>query len=68
MLNDDVFVLLMIVVCLLMGCCFRYIKLGVAGVNVASPVGCVLSLFYLCAFQMYPVCVITSNGGLFMVL
>ena len=31
-------------------------------VNVSSPVGCVLSLFYLCAFQMSPVCVVTSEG------
>ena len=28
---------------------------------------CVLSLFYLCAFQMYPVCVVTSDGGLIFV-
>ena len=39
--------------------------------NVASPVGCVLSLFYLCAFQINSVrgvCVATSGGGLFIVL
>ena len=30
-------------------------------VNGASPVGFVLSLFYLCAFQMNPVCVVTSD-------
>ena len=37
-------------------------------VNSASPVVFVLSLFYLCAFQMNPVCVlclITSDLGLF---
>ena len=37
--------------------------------NVASPVGCVLSLFYLCAFIMNPlciVCVVTSDGCLFL--
>ena len=27
-------------------------------VNLVSPDGCVLSLFYLCAFQMNPVCVV----------
>ena len=38
--------------------------LGVLGVvvtrcvNGASPVGFILSLFYLCAFQMNPVCVV----------
>ena len=29
--------------------------------NGASPVRLVLSLFYLCAFQMNPVCVVTSD-------
>ena len=67
---DDVFVLWLIVVCewvggvlLVMGCCVRcawrccYELCGC--VNGASPVGCVLYLFfYLCAFQMNPVCVV----------
>ena len=34
-------------------------------VNGASPVRFVL-LFHLCAFQMNPVCVVTSNLGLFL--
>ena len=33
-------------------------------VNVASPFGCALFLYYLCAFQIYPVCVVTSDGCL----
>ena len=36
-------------------------------VNCASPVGFVFSLFYLCAFQMNPVCVVCvvkSDSGL----
>ena len=66
---DDVFVLWLIVVCewvggdlLVMGCCVgcawrcSYELCGC--VNGASPVGFVLSLFYLCAFQMNPVCVV----------
>ena len=36
------------------GCCWYEL---IEFVNVASPVECVLSLFYLCASQIYPVCV-----------
>ena len=32
-----------------------------------SPVRFVLSLFYMCAIQMTPVCVVTSDCGLFLV-
>ena len=42
----------------MMGCawCCCYVLCGC--VNGASPVRFVLSLFYLCAFQMNPVCVV----------
>ena len=62
------FVILLIVVCewvvfcLLLGCCVIngwcccYELSG--SVNVVSPVWCVLFLFYLCAFQMNPVCAV----------
>ena len=72
---DDVFVLWLNVVyewvcavLLVMGCCVVcawcccYELCGC--VNDASPVGCVLSLFYMCAVQMNPgcvVCVVTSD-------
>ena len=65
---DDVFVLWLIVVCewvggslVVMGCawCCCYVLCGC--VNGASPVRFVLSLFYLCAFKMNPVCVVTSE-------
>ena len=80
---DDVFVIWLIVVCewvvdillvdvlLVMGCCvgraWRCCYELYGCVNGASPVGFVLSLFYLCAFQMNPVCVVcvvTSAWGL----
>ena len=68
---DDVFVLWLIVVCAWLGgdlsvmccvfcawCCFYDLCGCVYGV---SPVRFVLSLFYLCAIQMNPVCVVTSE-------
>ena len=65
---DDVFVLWLIVVCewvggdlLVMGCCVVCVWCGcydLCGcVNCVSPVRFVLSLFYLCTFQMNPGCV-----------
>ena len=36
--------------------CYCYVLCGC--INRASPVRFVLSLFYLCAFQMNPVCVV----------
>ena len=36
-------------------------------VNVASSVGCVWSLFYLCALQINIVCLVTSDWGLIFV-
>ena len=49
------------VVLLMMGCCvgcaWRCCYELCGCMNCASPVGFVLSLFYLCAFQMNPVCV-----------
>ena len=69
---DDVFVLWLIAVCewvggdlLVMGycvvcawCCCYLLSGCVDG---ASPVRFVLSLFYMCAFQMNPVCVFQMN-------
>ena len=52
-------------VLLVMGCCvgcaLRCCYELCGCVNGASLVGFVLSLFYLRAFQMNPVCVVTSN-------
>ena len=81
---DNVFVLWLIVVCkwvgdvlfvivlFEMGCCvgrvWRCCRKLCGCVKGTSPVGCVLSLFYLCAFQMKPecvMCVVTSDRGLF---
>ena len=68
----DVFVLWLIVVCELVGgglfvmgncvvCawCYCYVLCGC--MNGASPVRFVLALLYMCAFQMNPVCVVTSD-------
>ena len=44
--------------CVVCGWCC-YVLCGC--MNGESPVGFVLSLFYLCAFQMTPVCVVTSD-------
>ena len=72
LMYDNVFVLWLIVVCewvggslFVMGCCVVCAwcccyELCV-WMNGASPVRSVLSLFYLCAFQMKPVCVVTSD-------
>ena len=78
---DDVFVLWLIVVCEWVGgglfvvgscvvcaLCCCYVLCGC--MNGASPVRFVLSLLYMCAFQMNPVCVVcvvTSDWGLFLV-
>ena len=55
-------------VCLLMGCCVGGVWCcELCGcVNGAAPAGCVLSLLYLCAFQINSeyvvcVCVVTSD-------
>ena len=69
---NDVFVLWLIVVCewvdgglFVMGSCVVcawcccYVLCGC--MNSASPVRFVLSLLYMCAFQMNPVCVVTSD-------
>ena len=66
---DDVFVLWLIVVCQWVGgslfvmgcawcCCYDLCEC----VNSASPVRFVLSPFYLCVFQMNPVCVVCVCG------
>ena len=74
----DVFVLWLIFVCVwvggdlfVMGCCVVVLSVVVTICVIgASPVRFVLSLFYLCAFQMKPVCVvcvITYDSDLFLV-
>ena len=45
--------------CVVCAWCCCYVLCGC--MNGASPVRFVLSLFYMCAFQMNPVCVVTSN-------
>ena len=39
-------------------CLVVLVRVECVCVNVASTVGCGLSRFYLCAFQMYPMCVV----------
>ena len=54
--------------CVVCAWCCCYVLCGC--MNGASPVGFVLSLFYLCVFQMNPVCVecmVTSDRGLLFV-
>ena len=45
----------------MMGCCVGCAWRCCRCVNGAYPVGFVLSLFYLFAFQMNPVCVVTYD-------
>ena len=45
--------------CVVCAWCCCYVLCGC--MNGASPVRFVLSLLYMCAFQMNPVCVVTSD-------
>ena len=51
----------LLVMCCCLGCAWRCCYELCGCVNDASPVGFVLLLFYLCAFQMNPVYLVTSD-------